>query len=140
MIFQISASEIPRLLDFKQQRLLESGRAVAPAHWRQRAMARYQQLYRQNECVHCAYLKAGRWIALAGVLFVDEAPFLSTRVRRQALFIDEYVEPDFREHGVEGQLRDALLKVVAARSGVVRPEMSPHSARLAVISAAGFRL
>jgi GNAT superfamily N-acetyltransferase len=111
-----------------------------PGNWRERSLARYEQLYREGQCVHFACRSDQNVIALAGALFIDETPFLSTRVIRYALMIDEYISPPFRGQGLEGRLRDALLTKIAEQGAILHATLPLSAARLAAGVAGNLRL
>jgi GNAT superfamily N-acetyltransferase len=140
MIAYLQESDLALVLDLKLQQLNESGRPHVPSNWQQRSLSRYQQLYREGKCVHLGYRSAQGVVAMAGVLFVNDAPLLSLQARSHGLFIDEYVSQPFRGQGIEGLLRDALLAYLAKRGAVATNTIPPNAARLAACTASNFRL
>ena len=140
MIIQLQAADLALVLDLKLQQLAESARVRPPGDWHARSLTRYQQLYRKGQCVHFACYSGQKAIALAGVLFIDEAAFLSARATRYALIVDEYVDPSFLGHGLEGRLRDALLQKIAEEGAVLRTTLPPNAARLSACAAGNLRL
>lgn len=140
MIIQLQAADLALVLDLKLQQLAESGRNRLPGDWRERSLARYKQLYREGQCVHFAFRSGQSVVALTGALFIDDAPFLSARVTRYALLVDEFVSPSFLGQGLEGRLRDALLTKIAEKGAILRTTLPPNAARLAACATGNLRL
>lgn len=140
MIFQLQAADLALVLDLKQQQLAESACGSLPGEKIKPSLARYQQLYREGRCIHFAFRADQTAIAMAGAFFLDETPFLSVRMIRYALLVDEYVFPAFRGQGIEGSLRDALLVEIARQGAILRTEFPSNAARLAAFGAGNPRL
>lgn len=131
MISQLQASDLPHLLAFKQRwQNAGSSSDAHPPDLLRHTLARYEKLHRTGQCVHVVYRHRGEILALAGVLFTDDTPFLSTKTKRYAQIFDEYVSPGCPEPGINELLRAALLAIIAENNAVLTTEPPANRARI----------
>lgn len=140
MLSQLHISDLPLILDFSHKQSASASQTNFFQGRTDAVLARYQALYQARRCVHVACRIENRIVALAGALFVDDTPFLSTKTKRYAQIIDEHVAPDCPVPDAGALLHTAILAIIAENNAILTYEPPANQARLDAFGSGNFRL
>lgn len=118
-ITQLTAGDLPLVLDFRYRMMEECGMAPLLADdWCELTHALYAEGYRAGTIAHFGWRENGEIVASAGVMIRDDFPANTLKPRRYGWIMDVYVLPEHRRHGHARRLTQETLTWLRAK-GVV---------------------